>query len=385
MRLHQILEKYIPLVSNMLFPLLVFSVGLLAFLISGGFAYDSAKILHWCFYLISFISLVTLLNFNQSRSLFLMAIILLSYVIINYLKKRLGIDFKTSILYQNLAMLLPFNFLFFYIFPKHRFISRQSLVLLFLILIEYSFCEFAIRWNLVLDIMWNNIGVISAIGAFILIITALFNSIKKGDLFDYTVLFSFLSVMSGFYFSNSSSGISLFFFFAQFLLSAYLIYTLVYNHYYDENTGFYSRNSYLIQSKHFPLKYRLGIVSIDNYDKLLKTVGSRKQKIINELIADVIQSMAPEEVIYRYAADQFIILYKRFDKKEAFKHIEEIRREIAGVEFEYSPTQKAIKLTVSCSIAEKKRSDIDAVEVLMRADKAMRKTLKFSHNVTSQG
>ena len=385
MRLHQILEKYIPLVSNMLFPLLVFSVGLLAFLISGGFAYDSAKILHWCFYLISFISLVTLLNFNQSRPLFLMAIILLSYVIINYLKKRLGIDFKTSILYQNLAMLLPFNFLFFYIFPKHRFISRQSLVLLFLILIEYIFCEFAIRWNLVLDIMWNNIGVISAIGAFILIITALFNSIKKGDLFDYTVLFSFLSVMSGFYFSNSSSGISLFFFFAQFLLSTYLIYTLVYNHYYDENTGFYSRNSYLIQSKHFPLKYSLGIVSIDNYDKLLKTVGSRKQKIINELIADVIQSMAPEEVIYRYAADQFIILYKRFDKKEAFKHIEEIRREIAGVEFEYSPTQKAIKLTVSCSIAEKKRSDIDAVEVLMRADKAMRKTLKFSHNVTSQG
>lgn len=369
----------------MLFPLLVFSVGLLAFLISGGFAYDYAKILHWCFYLISFISLVALLNFNQSRPLFLMAIILLSYVIINYLKKRLGIDFKTSVLYQNLAMLLPFNFLFFYIFPKHRFISRQSLVLLFLILIEYSFCEFAIRWNLVLDIMWNKIGVISAIGAFILIITALFNSIKKGDLFDYTVLFSFLNVMSGFYFSNSSSGISLFFFFAQFLLSAYLIYTLVYNHYYDENTGFYSRNSYLIQSKHFPLKYSLGIVSIDNYDKLLKTIGCRKQKIINELIADVIQSMAPEEVIYRYAADQFIILYKRFDKKEAFKHIEEIRREIAGVEFEYSPTQKAIKLTVSCSIAEKKRSDIDAVEVLMRADKAMRKTLKFSHNVTSQG
>ncbi len=385
MRLQQILEKYIPLVSNMLFPMFIFGIGLIAFLICDGFTYDTAKFFHICFYSISFISLVILLNFNQSRPLFFMTIILVGYVLINYLKNKYGVEFKSSVLFQNLKVIIPFNLLLFYIFPKHRFISRQSQLLLILLMFEYSFCVYLDRNNVVLDIKWNNIALFTLIGMFLLIITALFNSIKKGDLFDYTVLFSSLSVAGGFYFSDSPSGVSLFFFIAQILLSTYLIYTLVYNHYYDENTGFYSRNSYLLQSKHFPLKYSLGIVSIDNYDKLLKTIGERKQKIINELIAEIIQAMASEEVIYRYAADQFIILYKHFDKKEAFNHLEELRRTIAGLEFEYSIKQKPLKLTVSCSIAEKKRSDIDAVEVLMRADKAMRKTLKFSHNVTSQG
>ena len=92
-----------------------------------------------------------------------------------------------------------------------------------------------------------------------------------------------------------------------------------------------------------------------------------------------------DETVFRYAPDQFIVLYKKQDKKQAFNHLENIRRAIAGLSFSWSNKQKPIKLTVSCSVAEKKRSDSGAVEVLLRADKAMRKTLKFSHNVTSQG
>ena len=188
MRLQQVLEKYIPLVSNMLFPMLVFGVGLLAFLICRDLTYDAAKTFHYCFYFVSFVSLIILLNFNQSRPLFLMVFILISYVVINYLKKKLGVDFKESILFQNLSMLFPYNFLFFYIFPRHRFISKQSLFLLFFVLAEYSLCEFLDKLNFGLDVQWSGLGLLSITGISIFVVVALFNSIKNGNLFDYTVL-----------------------------------------------------------------------------------------------------------------------------------------------------------------------------------------------------
>jgi diguanylate cyclase (GGDEF)-like protein len=102
-------------------------------------------------------------------------------------------------------------------------------------------------------------------------------------------------------------------------------------------------------------------------------------------VAEVIQELTSEEVVFRYAQDQFVVLYKDKDNKEAFSHIDNIRRIIAGISFSCAPKQEAIRLTVSCSLAEKKRSDAGALEVLMRADKAMRKTLTFTHNVTSKG
>ena len=160
---------------------------------------------------------------------------------------------------------------------------------------------------------------------------------------------------------------------------------MVYNHYYDELTGFYSRNSYLMQAKNFPLKYSLGLVCIDSFDKLSETIGRKKADTVVGMIASVLEGEVQDDNIYRYAADQFIIIYKKLDKKETFAQLENIRRTIAGLSFEYSPKQRPLKLTVSCSVSEKKRSDAGAIEVLMRADKAMRKTLKFSHNVTSQG
>ena len=95
--------------------------------------------------------------------------------------------------------------------------------------------------------------------------------------------------------------------------------------------------------------------------------------------------MTSEEVVFRYAADQFVILYKDKDNKEAYTHLDNIRRVIAGLSFSCSSKGQPIKLTVSCSLAEKKRSDAGAIDVLVRADKAMQKTLKFSHNVTSRG
>ena len=385
LHLQQTLEKYLPTISNMLVPASIFAFGLFSFLINDGFSFADSKIFHWSFYALVFTNLVILLNFNLGCTLFSTIIISIGYISINYLKNRYGNNYFETIWYEMLCILIPLNLLASYLYYSKKFLSRKSLWILIIILIEYSIVEQLGYNNINLKLAINNINVIALIGFVVLILWTLTNSIKTGKMLDYSFLYSSISVGLGIYYSSNFSGLSLFFFMSQLFLSIYLVYSLSYNHFYDETTGIYSRNSYLIQSKNFPLKYSLGIVSIDNYDKLGISFGTKKQRIITSLIVEVLQTLITDQVIFRYAPDQFIILYKTMDKKEAFTHLDEIRRSIARMSFSWSKNQKSIKLTVSCSVADKKRSDAGAVEVLMRADKAMRKTLKFSHNVTSQG
>ena len=385
MHLQQTLEKYIPLIHNMLVPTAIFACALISFLLKGSLSNESALFYHWGFYTISFVCFILMLNFNRSRLLFFMIITTLSYVLINYIKNRFGTDFQNDINYQNLCVFLPFNLLFFYLIKSSRFISRTSLLFLVLVSLEYSIAEFLGRFGLSLEYKLYNINLFTCSGFSLLCIIVFIKSVRYGRFFDYCILFASFSLCAALIFSTQASGLSLFFFVTQLLLAIYIIFTLIHNHFYDDATGFYNRNSYIIQSKHFPLKYSLGIISIDNYENLRKTIGMRAQKVINKLIAETIQEMVVEGTIYRYAPDQFVVMYKKLDRKEAFQHLDNIRRQIAGLAYEYHPRKKPLKLTVSCSVAEKKRSDISAIEVLMRADKEMRKTLKFSHNVTSMG
>lgn len=385
MRLQHILEKYLPLISGMLVPAMIFAVGLLWFLAAGGFDFGIAGIFHWFFYGLGLFNLLVLLNFNRGKPLFFTIIIILSYVLLNYFKQRFGADFASTVWYRDLEVLVPLNLLVFYWLGNRHFFGRTSLWMLLGIISQYTIVEFLGRYDFSVSFVWHDINLPSVVAFVALTGCALFYAVKDGRFADYGILFASLSIWSGFYNAAEASGLSIFFFMAQFELSISLIYTLIHNHYYDETTGFFSRNSYLLQSRHFPLKYSLGIISIDNYDKLATTLGHNKMNRIIVMLAGILEDMNPEDHIYRYGNDEFIVIYKRLDKKEAFKHLDDIRRNIAGVAFEYAQGKKPLKLTVSCSVAEKKRSDSGAVEVLVRADKALRQTLKFSHNVTSQG
>lgn len=385
MRLQQTLEKYLPLIGGMLVPAAVFAYGLFAFLYDENFSEHTKMLFHVGFYLLGLINFIVLLNFNLSRPLFFMITCICGYIFINYLKNRYDADFTESVWYQNLTVFLPANLVVFYLCSGKKFLSRYSLTAVLFLMAEYTAVEFLGRAGWTPCFVWHGINILSSMLFTAVFLSALVNAVKTGSLYDYTILFAVCCIAAGVYYSAFSSAVSLFFFMAQLFLSVYLGYTLIYNHYYDELTGFYSRNSYLMQAKNFPLKYSLGLVCIDSFDKLSETIGRKKADTVVGMIASVLESEVQEENIYRYAADQFIIIYKKLDKKETFARLENIRRTIAGLNFEYSPAQRPLKLTVSCSVSEKKRSDAGAVEVLMRADKAMRKTLKFSHNVTSQG
>lgn len=102
------------------------------------------------------------------------------------------------------------------------------------------------------------------------------------------------------------------------------------------------------------------------------------------MIASRITETEFENQVYRYTPDEFVIIFKKEDKNEGFDRLEKIRRAVASAEFMLGRRKKPIKLTVSCAVSEKKRSDANSVEVLVRAHKALQKTYKFTQNVTSK-
>ena len=260
-----------------------------------------------------------------------------------------------------------------------------SLLISVTIILEYTLAEQLSRYGIGISFYYHRINIYPTIIALAVCLVSLYYAIRDGKLTDYNIFFASLCIFCGVYYSDNHQGLSMFFALSQIIIGIDIIYNLVYHHYYDGTTELYSRKSYQHQSEHFPQKYCLGIISIDGYDKLRSTLGRKAVNLVVKMLSRIIAQNNPDDTVYRYDDDEFVVLYKTLDKKETFSRLDEIRRLIAGLSFEYSVSQKPLKLTVSCSVAEKKRSDLNATEVLSRADTAMRKTLKFSHNVTSQG
>lgn len=381
MQVQQVLEKYIPLVSNMLAASFIFATALLTFLVKENLDSSTAIFWHYSFYCLSLINIFVLLNFNRGDNLFICATILAFYVIINALKMSEGADFEQISAFQNLKALLPFNILIFYLFPTKKFVSKKSYLYLCGLFAEYTVCEFLSRFGLVLEIREYGIPVVETIGYLSLFGCALVRSIRTGTIYDYTILFCAVDLFCALFFAVRLGALSLFFCMAQLLLSTEICYVLIYNYFYDA-TGIYSRNSYLRQAKHLPQKYAFGIIKIDNYLELLEKIGCKYQKVMDKLICSVIQEMAVDAQIYRYTFDTYILIYKTLDKKELYRELDSIRHRIAGAIFEYVKNKKNVKLTVTCSATEKKRSDADIENVFRRADEKLQETLKFSHNIT---
>ena len=111
---------------------------------------------------------------------------------------------------------------------------------------------------------------------------------------------------------------------------------------------------------------------------------SRLQNPTCDLVAKKICELEPDAHVYRCGADEFIVIFPAAEKGASFARVDNIRRTVAASEFLLSGRKKALKLTVSCSVADKKRSDADVFEVFMRARKILQKTYKFTQNITSQ-
>jgi diguanylate cyclase (GGDEF)-like protein len=132
------------------------------------------------------------------------------------------------------------------------------------------------------------------------------------------------------------------------------------------------------------MKYSLAIIYLDNYSHLYKVFGYFKSTKILKMLANRLKELEAENPIYSYNIGEFIIIFKNDNLKQSFEKLDNIRREIASSEFMISNKQKGIKITISGCISEKKRSDNNATEVLVRARKALQKSYQFTQNLISK-
>lgn len=158
---------------------------------------------------------------------------------------------------------------------------------------------------------------------------------------------------------------------------------IYYSTYRDVLTGLAGRNAFIINAKNFPLKYSVGIVCIDDYEKLGQVFGRMGQNALTKMIASRITETEFENQVYRYTPDEFVIISKRKTKTKASTGWKNPPCRRLGRIYA-RPPQKADKTDRILCGFRKKRSDANSVEVLVRAHKALQKTYKFTQNVTSK-
>lgn len=386
-RLNVFIEHIVPLIKNIFLPAALFAGGIFAFYAYGYFPSAALHTIHSLFFILCFMSLLTLLYFNQSKAAFSILLLALSYVLINNFKNIYGSDGLTSDNYLNLCIFLPVNFIIFYFIPNGRLLTKRSVYLLLLILCQFSAGEFLGRHNLSFNLAWNN-GYIGSlpVSGFITYTAALLTIFillaEKGHIIDYALFFTLLNTFFGLIYAESTTAFSLFFCLAALTLLCGIAFDIHHNIYKDTLTELSSRYAFMINSAHFPLKYSLGLISIDDYERLASIFGTRERNNLLRMIVNRILEEENEENIYRYTDGELVVLYKNQNKNESFQFLEKIRRTIASADFILNNRNKAVKLTVSTCVSEKKRSDANSMEVLYRARKVLQKANEFSHNIS---
>ena len=368
--------------KNSFLPAILFAIAILVFYFDPTIKDKYLKMLHIAFYTLSISSILFLFYFNRSKALFSVLTLFLSYLGLNYLRARYGNGYTDSNAFHVLFILTPLNLLLFYIVPDYPFSNRQNLYFLVLLFLEISLFEKILHLEAPINfiIPLSSIGLLLFLGISVIL---LIHTSKNDSIINVGLFFAFLNIL--FAFGNNASILALTFFFPAAALTIFiaLLREIYYTTFHDTLTGLFSRRSFLSDEKHFPLKYSLGIIAIDDYTNLRKVFGISAIDNLTKMITLVILENGNNMPIYRYTPDEFLIVFKGEDKNVAFKHTDQIRRSIASSEF-LIKRNKPIKITVSGSVTEKKRVDSSAIETLSRARKALQKTYKFTQNVIAK-
>jgi len=382
------LQQILPQAHNAHLPALIFGLALLGFYLYGDIDTESMLVFHTGFFLISLVCTGILIYFNQCKPFFYLLTIFIGYLLINCFKRMYSLDYLSSPAYFNLCFFTPLNLGLFYFWPNRRLLTRHTVYWLLFIFAEYALAEKLTLLSIGLTINLSsdtiNLNSLSLL-LFILLLSATFGrAIITGSIMDSALFYAGLNIFAGFYYSSSPAALTIFFCAAAVTILYAVTKNIYYGIYTDTTTGLASRNAYLRQAKSFPLKYSLGIVCLDNYERMKKGFGRRGINALTKMVTMRLLETESENPVYRFSEDEFVIIFKNEDKKESFERLENIRRAVASAEFMLGNRKKGLKLTVSCCVSEKKRSDDNSLEVLLRARKALQKTYQFTQNVTTK-
>lgn len=382
------LKNILPLTKNSNLPAIIFAISLFSFYIFENLQIESMLIINILFYIFCIASYGVLIYFNNRKPAMFILVMLLSYIAINFLKKYIPNQYLQSPYYINICVIVPINLLIFYLIPSKKLFSKENAFILIGIFLQIAIIEYLSAKNsdLGYSAFWSSEGINPV--SFLLFIIAttilLIKSCITGRILDSYLLFAFIEIMFGFIYSKNTTALGIFFLASSLTIFLAICYDTYYITYKDLITGLSSRNSYIINSKDLPLKYSIGIIKIDELERLKVIFSKRELANLIRMISMKIIETNDVSDIYKYSDDEFVIIFKNKDTKETFEEIDDMRRRVASSDFALKNRKKPIKLTVSASISTKKRSDANSFEVLSRAKKALEKTGQFTQNITSK-
>ena len=382
------LRQVLPLMQNSWIPaafLLIFGCVHLFF---NPLPFYLQNILHFLFFIINIASIVTLGIYNRNRSLFLVVIMLLSYMAINYQKYTYGVIYYLTPAYLNMIFLIIAGLIFFYFLPNRPFFSIDTLSFLIVIFAAFALCEWLSALQIKMDfspfIEFETGLQIFSISLFVasILIMLLHSSVNNKILSTYNA-YTAINIMLALYLSNQSSGLSLFFVSASATTLCGIVGQHIFTIYKDPTTGIFNGKAFIKHTGKMNNKYGLGIIYIDDYKHLLQAFRKSGANDVVKMISKRIKSIEPGGILYRCTPNEFVIIFPNIEKRTAFKRLDDIRRQIAASEFILPKIKRPLKITVSCCIAVRKREE-KVANLYMRALKKLQKASRFSQNITSE-
>ena len=167
--------------------------------------------------------------------------------------------------------------------------------------------------------------------------------------------------------------------------------------YLDELTGLPGRRALSEKFKRIGGTYTVAMLDVDHFKKFNDTYGHNAGDAVLRMIASKMSKVPGGGLPYRYGGEEFAVVFGGKNMREAARHLETLRADIAGKPFvirragrrgsDKSVGQgpnKTIRITVSIGFAEASKKELSPWDVLKRADQALYRAKGKGRNCISE-
>ena len=373
-------------ISGSLVPAMVLFAVLAFFYARNPFADDMIILLHFLFLGVSGLCFILQYLSNRSKPFLALLVAVTGYLTINGLRFSYGGIFVTQSEFQCVCFVLPLTLLVLYFIPQGKLTQIKNMYLLCGLLAEAVLFQYI--YPLFAEIPYINITLESlplaayAVWAVVLVLI-LINICFKNTIINIGLFYAYVCVFMSLIYAATPGGLCCFSLGAAIILLIAVSSDLYHRYHYDKLEFVNSQIAYLNHANSkFPFKYTIVMFSIDNRDKLSDILGNRQLEALEQMVINKIRELSYEPIFYRYNDAELIMVFKNEDAKHTHEYAENIRRAVAASEFILA-SGKNLKITISASVSEKTRKDLNASEVTERAHNALHKNHRFNCNITT--
>jgi diguanylate cyclase (GGDEF)-like protein len=308
-------------------------------------------------------------RFNSSRVLFSLLSLLLAHRAVVFFSSG---DSASAFLHSGpgrtaavlTALLVPINFIVFTIMRERGFTLAGAAPRLGLLLLESIVVAIACRpenspataghgspFSPFVP-LWTLVTFAAAIGVFVWQYFQTRKPIEPG------FVWSVLAVLLWLQFSPVGKASDAYVATAALILGASLIETSYMLAYYDELTGIRGRRAFNETLLSLDQQYAIGIVDIDHFKKFNDTYGHDVGDQVLSMVASRLSHVGGNGQAFRCGGEEFAIVFPNTSAKDAFEHLESLRRMIETSSFQLRGTERRAEAKTE-GINERRGGDSD--------------------------